>query len=194
MESDTGNLDKDDVKHFTNITNLYTVVKKLKTLYKRNRKIKEFENENVEKLYSVVKEFLDFISQNISDYNNFFIKKSNSLKYYRENNKYILFRPIGFTLIARIYAYFYKKKELPFLIKNIHRLEFAMPESHLNKILWNNGKMESASKNQNLGYYLSLYLLGESSPRKTTADILKDYRQILKNDDIELPDVLVKNS
>jgi len=187
IDSDTRNLDKDNIKHFTNITNLYTVVKKLKPLYQRNKELKEYEDENVEKLHEAVVEFLDYILMNITEYNDFFIKKSNLLSYYRIDNKFILFRPIGFSLIAKIYAYFHKSRKLGILASNIDKLDFTMPSSFLNRILWNNGIIESNGKNQTLAFNLSLYLLGEKPPRKTTEQFLKDYRQILKSDSVVLP-------
>lgn len=191
IESDSRSLDRNDFAHFTNLTNLYTVIKRLKPLYKKEKDTNDWEIENVQKLDTIVEEFLDFIFKNKAEYNDFFIKKSLSLKEAREDNKYLLFRPIGFTLIARLYAHFHKHQKLKKLKKHINTLSFILPKSPFNKILWDNGKMEANIKNQTLAFNLSLYLLQEENKRKTHDDLLNDYRRILKDDQIHLPKTLI---
>jgi hypothetical protein len=61
-----------------------------------------------------------------------------------------------------------------------------MPKSPFNNILWINGKMEAKEKNQKLAYELVLYLLGDL-PKQQEKHLLKNYRDLLKNQEIELP-------
>lgn len=62
-----------------------------------------------------------------------------------------------------------------------------MPESPLNKILWNNGKIET--KFEKLSIDICLYLL--NSYTGSAIELLKKYREALKNETIELPEKLV---
>ena len=188
IESELRNLEKDNITHFTNLSNLYTVIRKLKPLYKKAENSKEIDDVNIQSLYNIVDGFMEFIVKNKTEYKQFFIEKKITLKELRRQNKYLLFRPIGFTLIARIYAHFFKIDKLYLLEKNINKLSFIMPASPFNKILWNNGKMEADSKNQILAYNLSLYLFRVKVPRKTIEELTSDFRNITKNDSASLPE------
>jgi hypothetical protein len=59
-----------------------------------------------------------------------------------------------------------------------------MPDSLYNGILWSNGNMEANSKNQTLAFNLTLYVLGENINED---NLLKQYRDMLKNDEANLP-------
>ena len=188
IESDSRNLEKDNITHFTNLSNLYTAIRKLKPLYKKAEDSKEIDDVNIQSLYAIVNGFIEFVVKNKIEYNKFFVKKTITLKKLRRQNRHLLFRPIGFTLIARIYAHFSKTDRLYLLEKHINKLSFIMPNSPFNRILWNNGKMEADSKNQTLAYNLSLYLFREKVPRKTIRELTSDFRNITKNDLAPLPE------
>ena len=96
-----------------------------------------------------------------------------------------MFRPIGITLLSKIYQYYIKNKTKDEFTRNITKINFVAPETDLNKILWNNKKMEAKAANQSLAYNLILYLLGN---KVDDEKLLQDYRQILKNDTIDLPE------
>ena len=69
--------------------------------------------------------------------------------------------------------------------EGLTKINFVAPETDLNKILWNNKKMEAKAANQSLAFNLILYLLGN---KVDDEKLLQDYRQILKNDTIDLPE------
>jgi DNA sulfur modification protein DndB len=179
------NLKNDDFEHFTNLTNLNTAITKLKPLYTKKRKSNEWDEANVVSLKDVVINFLDTIIENIPEYRAFFIDKSVSLQEVRKNNSYILFRPVGFTLLSKLYAYYAKRKSINEFTSHISKLNFVSPTGDFDKILWNNGKMEAKANHQSLAYTLSLYLLGNDVD---TDKLLSNYRRILKNENIELPE------
>lgn len=187
IESDTSNLDKDDINNFTNLVTLHTIIKRLSVLYNKDKTKKDWHEKNVNSLYKVSSNFFDFIFMHINHYKDYFVNNSLSLKEARINNSYLLFRPIGLILIARLYVHFTKSENLSIFKDNINKISFILPKSPLNKILWNNGIMEAASKNQTLAYNLCLYLLGEKTPRKSIEDIVSDLRFITKNDNAKLP-------
>ncbi len=184
--SSKSNIDKIDKEHFTNIDNLYRVCTILKNLYKKKKNSVDWDEENIQTLKQVNIDFYDFIINNIKEYSDFFISKQNGLEFYRENNKYLLFRPIGIVLLARLYAYFYKKEKLDLLKLKINKINFVFPESPLNRILWNKGKMEAKSINQNFAFDLILYVLNEYDTSKI--EVLQErYRDLIKNETAILP-------
>lgn len=179
------NLKNDDFEHFTNLTTLNTVVTKLKPLFNKKRKSNEWDEDNVVNLKKIVIEFLDTIIENVPEYRAFFIDHSISLRELRKDNSYILFRPIGFTLLSKIYTYYAKRRLMNEFASRIGKLNFVSPKGDFDKILWNSGKMEAKANHQSLAYTLSLYLLGNDVD---TEKLLMDYRSILKNDNLELPE------
>jgi len=184
--SETTNLETDNIEHFTNISNLFDVVKLLKKTFKIQKGSNEWDEENVQRLKEVVCDFLDFAFNNKQEYFDFFIEKNKTLKELRSSNKYVLFRPIGFLLFTKLYIEFNKNGKIDIFKNNINNLSFILPESPFNKVLWNNGKMEAKGVNQTLAFDLCLYLFNVYSPTKET-DLLARYRQITKDDDILLP-------
>ncbi len=76
-----------------------------------------------------------------------------------------------------------KNKTKDDFTRNITKINFVAPETDLNKILWNNKKMEAKAANQSLAFNLILYLLGNMVDDEK---LLQDYRQILKNDTIDI--------
>lgn len=187
--SEQTNLEADDIIHFTNITNLFDVITILKRIYKIPKNTNEWDEENVLAFKKIVFEFLDLIFNNKQEYKDFFILKTKKLNELRENNSYLLFRPVGFTLIAKLYVAFAKKKELPYFINNINKISYIFPDSPFNKIIWNQGKMDVKGSTQTLMVDLSIYLLNKYTG--STYELLKRLRDITKNDYIELPSKLV---
>ena len=178
------NLKVDDKEHFTNLTNLNTVVTKLKPLFKKHKGTDDWDEKNIEDLKDIVYDFFDTVIDLIPEYKKFFIDKTVTLENLRKDNKYILFRPIGITLLSKVYQYYIKNKNKTEFTNDITKINFVAPETDLNKILWNNKKMEAKAANQSLAFNLILYLLGNKVDEEK---LLKDYRQILKNDTIDLP-------
>jgi len=189
--TELSSLDKDDIEHFTNLLNLYNINKILKRLFRKTPKTQDWDEINVTNFKKVVIEFYDYIFKNITEYSEFFVTKKIDLKKARDNNMYMLFRPVGLKLVAQLYVYF--KLKYPDLEKfkaNINKINFVFPESPFNLILWNNGKMESKEANQKIAFDLSLYLLNEMSEEQTD-ELLQKYRDALKNPVANLPNKLV---
>jgi DNA sulfur modification protein DndB len=189
--SESTNLESDNTTHFTNITNLYDVVKILHGLYKIPKGTNEWDEENIVQFKSIVFDFLDKIIEQKKEYKEFFILKTKTLSELRANNAYLLFRPVGFTMIAKLFVEFAKRKETDFFFNNIDKISYVFPDSPFNKIIWNNGKMDVKGGSQTLMVDLTLYLLRKY--RKDTDDLLRRLRDITKNDNIELPNQLSTN-
>lgn len=183
--SPKSNIDKDNVDHFTNLENLYKVCKILKGLRRIQKNSNERDEKEILKLKAINEEFFNFMIENIKEYEDYFVKNTKDLKYFRNKNKYLLFRPIGLTLLARLYVYFKKEGKLNKLIQIIRKVSFVMPESPYNKILWFNGKMEAKAKNQTLAYNLTLYMFYEFKGNEE--ELLVKYRDTTKNEKIQLP-------
>ena len=119
--SESTNLEPNDSTHFTNITNLYDSIKRLKSLYRIPQKTNEWDEQNIQDFKAIVDQFLDDIFTSKSEYKDFFINKNNTLLNLRKNNAYLLFRPVGFTMITRLYIEFYKNNEIDFFKENIDK-------------------------------------------------------------------------
>jgi len=187
--SESTNLESNDFTHFTNITNLYDSIKRLKSLYKIPQKTNEWDEQNIQDFKAIVDQFLDDIFTSKSEYKDFFVNKSTTLLNLRRNNAYLLFRPVGFTMITRLYVEFYKNNEIDFFKANIDKVSYHFPESPFNKIIWNNGKMDTKSKTQTLMVDLTLYILGKYT--KDIEILKKSLRDVTKNDNIDLPTMLI---
>lgn len=186
--TENANLEVNDTEHFTNLLAIHSVCKALKSHYKKIPKSKEWDEHNVIALKTIVWDFFDFAINNITEYQNYFIHRVLTLEAARKSNQYLLFRPIGLTLIAKLYSFFKKKNKLKDLEDNLNKIGFIMPRSPLNYILWNNGKMEANSKNQVLAFDLCLYLLNSLSEEE---GLLNRFRDIRKNPEINLPEKLL---
>ena len=157
-------LEDKDISHFTNLLTLYKVNKILKKLHKKPRGIDELSPENIENFNKIVADFYDFVIESVSYYRQFFIKKSLTLKEVRRNNSNLIFRPIGLTMLAKLYVFFSQIGKLEFLRTNINKIDYSLPGKHFDKIIWNNGKIEA--KNQTLAFDLSLFLLDHLDEQK----------------------------
>lgn len=159
----------------------------MKKLYRKKPGTEITDKENIDNFYNVCKEFYDFVIENIREYQDFFIKKNLDLERARKDNQYLSFRPVGLVLIAKLYAYFHKSVKIYFLKDNINKIGFKFSDSPFNGILWNRGKMEVKTSNQNLAYDLSLHLLGE----KVKTALMTRYQETLKNENARLPNPVV---
>ena len=131
-------------------------------MYKIPKNTNEWDEQNVENLKKIVEQFLDDIFTSKSEFKQFFIDKKIGLRELRKNNAYLLFRPVGFTMITRIYVEFYKNKNIDFFKEHIDKVSYHFPESPFNKIIWNHGKMDTKPKTQTLMVDLTLYVLGKT--------------------------------
>jgi hypothetical protein len=166
---------------------IHNTNKVLRKLFKKTPKTNDWDEENVIAFQKIVEAFYDYSIKNIKSYNDYFIKKSLTIKKARADNKYLLFRPIGLKLIAKLYVkYFLKTGGLEILKSKINKINFIMPNSPFNNILWNSGRMEAKESHQKLAFELALYLMGELST-KQEIDLLKNYQELLKNPEAELP-------
>jgi DNA sulfur modification protein DndB len=184
-------LDRSDSVHFTNLLGLNSVNKELKKLWKKTKNTQPYDEVNVEIFNKISSEFYDRVILNIPEYKQFFVDKTLTIQQARTNNEYLLFRPVGLKLLAKIYSYFIKKygNEKEFLLK-IKKLNFVMPASPLNGILWNDGRMDVNSGNQSFAYHYCLYLLGELSSNDEPK-ILEGYNKIRKSNLRKLPEKLI---
>ncbi|MDB5124832.1 MAG: hypothetical protein JWP94_2961 [Mucilaginibacter sp.] len=188
--SETTNLEKNDTVHFANLATLDSVCKRLKKLYKKQRGLPDWDEENIKQFYSIVAGFYDFMIKIIPEYHQFFVSKKLSLADARKENKYYLFRPIGLKMLANLYAFYYQ--DLGFLEENLPKLNFIMPNSPLNNVIWTFGKMTAGTVNQSLAYNLVLYMLN-SFPEKDIEGLKLKYREITKNNNANLPAKIVTN-
>lgn len=184
--TENANLEKDDSIHFTNLLGLYNTHKILQKLFRKKPKSDLWDEENVKNFQKLVEDFYNFSFKHINDYKDYFIKKKLSLKEARFNNSYLLFRPIGLKLIAKLYVHYYQNNKLEEFSHKINKLSFILPNSPFNAILWNNGKMEARETYQRLAYDISLYIFGEFDQNKVD-ELLVRYRELTKNSEAVLP-------
>lgn len=175
--------------HFTNLLGLFGVNKALRKLFKRVPRTKEWEEENVVAFYKIVEEFYDFIIPTIKSYSEFFVKKTLTIQTARKNNSYLLFRPVGLKLLARLYVHYYQKSELDALKSKVNSISFIAPNTPFKGILWNNGKMEAKEKNQSVAFDVALYILNEM-PKQEVKEFTERYREIMKDSKASLPQKL----
>lgn len=185
--TENAKLDEHDTTNFTNLLSIYSVAKIMKTLHKKEKKISNLDETNIEAFKKVITNFFDWAIANCEEYNRFFVLKNLTLIEAREQNKHLLFRPVGISLLAKLYTYFSKHDRLSVLESKLSQLSFTMPDSVFNKILWNNGRMEAASTNATLAFELSKYLLRETFSTEQEVILLAKYKTITKNDAAVLP-------
>lgn len=185
--TENAKLEANDNQHFTNLLGLHSTNKILKSLFKKKAKTLGWEIENVDLFYPIIKEFYDFIILNVKEYKYYFTDKTLSINDARKNNAYLLFRPIGLKLLAKLYVFYFKLDGgLDKLKTHMNDIGFIFPDSPLNKVLWNNGKMEAKDANQKIAFDLCIYLLGDLQDVQVPI-LLNRYREILKNPDAILP-------
>lgn len=187
--AESTNLESNDTTYFTNITNLYDSIKRLRSLYKIPKGTNEWDEVNILNFKILVEQFLDDIFTSKSEYKRYFINGDIGLAELRRNNAYLLFRPVGFTMMTRLYIEFYKRDEIDFFKENIDKVSYHFPDSPFNKIIWNHGKMDTKSKTQTLMVDLTFYILGKYNGEIEV--LKKSLQDVTKNDDIELPMALI---
>lgn len=186
-------LDNNDTTHFTNLLGLYNTNRVLRNLFRKTPGTNDWDEENVLKFQGIVEEFYNFVIINITDYTNFFINKTLDIKTTRKNNAYLLYRPVGLKLLAKLYVHYFKLNKLDILSKKINKVNFIMPESPFNYVFWNSGKMLAREANQNIAFELTLYLLGDLAKERESS-LLEKYRDLLKNSKTALPRKLFRTS
>lgn len=186
--TENAKLDKNDTVHFTNLIALDKVCSILKKSFKIDKGTLEWEEVNVIKFYTLSSTFFDFLIKYLPEYNSYFVKNTLTLETARLNNRYLSFRPVGLFLLAKLWEYYYRNDNLNFLQQNISKISLIMPQSQLNGILWNNGKMEVKTFNQTFAFDFALYLLGETLEYE---GLVKRYREILKDDSLNLPKPII---
>lgn len=188
--TESAKLESKDNEHFTNLLGINNTNKVLRKIFNKKPRSKEWDEENVKIFYSIVEEFYDYAIKSVKDYEAFFVNHKLTIAKARDNNKYLLFRPVGLKLLAGLYVHFHQKVNgLKVLTKKLESISFVLPNSPYNGVLWNNGKMEAKSSNQKLALDLSLYILGEY-PESKKSDLLEKYREVMKNEEIELPEII----
>ena len=158
------NLGSNDTDHFTNLLTIDRVVKILKPLHIGGR-LKLWQDTDLNKLTEIVNDFFDIVFKEIDEYKSYFIHKNTELVVNRYKQPNLLFRPIGLTLLARIYKFFKLRNEIGYFKDHINKIDFSLPGIHFNGVVWNNGRMET--KYQTVAYLLSLYLLNRLDQDET---------------------------
>lgn len=190
--TENSNLAPKDVKHFTNLMGLYTAIKIIKKeILPIPKNTKEYSEEYVQPFLKIIIDFFDFIFTFQPDFKSSFRKEGPiDLTEMRIGNKINLaFRPVGLFLLARLYSYFYKIDDLKFFERNLNLVNFEMPSSPFKNILWTNGKIETKNEKQILAFHIALYILGRYMG--SIEDLEKRYRNVVKNDNAELPKKLI---
>lgn len=187
--TETAKLDNADKSNFTNLLGLNTVSKQLKRLHRKHKGTYAWDEVNVLNLYDISEKFWNIVINNIDDYKRYFLDKDLSVEEAREQNKHLLFRPIGLKILSQLYVYFLRKYEgsASEFVNKVPLLSFTAPNTIFNGIIWNKGKIEL--KHATLAYNLALYALDEFSG--DVSDLLKAYKDVTKNDDAILPATIV---
>ena len=178
-------LNPDDIQTFTNLLTIYSVASKLKPLYHKQPKTREFDLVNVETLYKVVCDFFEFSIKNFPSLNDFFGRRLD-IKTARYDQKNLLFRPVGLVLIAKLYVYYKRINALEKLGRAASLFKFDSPQSHFERVLITSGKIEGRERSQKVAYSLSLFLLGELSVEQV-GKFTQEYEQLTKNPASTLP-------
>ena len=159
-----------DTEHFTNLLTLVKVAGRLKPLYRKKPRTKEYEEPNVLSLQNVVTEFLNFSIQHFVPLHRYFVSKTVSLKKSRQDKQNLLFRPVGLVVIATVYRNLARSDALKVLQRHAKALDFS-PEGHLAGLMWD-AKGSIQPKHTSIAVSLILHLLGklDGSGRKELAD------------------------
>src|SRR5690606_22427454 len=173
--TDTYNLDRSDITHFTNLLSIVEVNKKLfKSTSYRDKKYTSPTYEEREFLYEESSSFFDFMIRNLKEYKEYFINNK-SLTFFRNAEACkplnLLFLPIGLSFLAEIYSHFNKNKNLIKLQNKINSLNFDLYEGTFKNIFFNPVQNRIITSNKILAKNLTLYLLDE--PITISEDDLK---------------------
>jgi DNA sulfur modification protein DndB len=164
--TEKSNFDRSDQLHFTNLLTLVEVNKKLYKVGKyKDPKYTSPTYEQREYIFSLAKEFYDFVISNIVEYKDYFSSGAKLSKYRNyEKGKTInlLFMPVGLNLVATLYVHFLLADKLEFFKENINKLDFDLSSGDFRYIFYHPVQNTMITKKQTLGRNLAMYLLNEN--------------------------------
>lgn len=177
---------QDKEEKFTSLLALYTVAKKLKKLFRKQRGTLDFEDVNVTQFQKVVADFFDFIIEQEPSLRKYFKDHSTTLERERRDNRNLFFRPVGLEVLARLYVHFVEKSRLSIMKYGLQNLPFECPGGVFDRILWNAGRIEASAKAKNAAVGFCLYMLHQlDQPGET--QLTATLREVTKNKDYKLP-------
>jgi DNA sulfur modification protein DndB len=179
-------LDKEGRERFTSLLALYTVTKKLKRLFHKNRGTLDFDPENITRFEMIVTDFFDYILEHEATLKGYFKQKSTTLSAERTHNRNLFFRPIGLEILARLYVYFSTRNTLSQLTLGVTRINFQNPGGVFDGILWSQGKISARAKEKTAAVDLCLFMLGKLNTNEKQ-ELLVRLREITKNPYYKLP-------
>jgi DNA sulfur modification protein DndB len=179
-------LSEDGLERFTSLLAVHTVCKRLKKLYEKPKGTMENAPEAVNALQTIVSGFFDLVIGHEPSLNRYFQQKNSTLQAERDNNRSVFFRPVGLEVLARLYAYFWQKKQLTTLRYALGSLKFDNPGGIFDGVLWNNGKIDASAKAKAAGVELCLYLLHQLTLAQETK-LTETLREVTKNANYALP-------
>ena len=182
-------LEKEGEERFTNLLALYTVTKKLKKLFHKQRGTLETEPDNIANFQQIIVDFFDFVIEHEASLKKYFKEKRTTLEAERKNNKNLFFRPVGLEVLARLYTHFHSRRKLPRFAAGLSRIKFLNPGGIFDGILWSQRKVIAGTKEKTAAVELCLYILGEVDDWQSN-ELLSKLREITRNSAYQLPQKL----
>lgn len=176
---------KDGKEYFTSLLAVFTVCQKLRKLFKKPHGTAENAPENVVEFQKQVAAFFDFVIKHERTLHRYFIKQGTTPAKERQNNRSLVFRPIGLELLARLYAYFSQHKKLPVLEWALKNLKWENPGGEWDGTVWSAGKIQTKGKSVALDFVL--YRLHEL-PTTKRIELRDKLRESRKDATYELPE------
>lgn len=176
----------DDREKFTSLLAIFTVCKRLARLYRKPRAMPDNAPENVAAFRQIVTEFFDFAIEHERSLKRYFISHKTTPEAERKNNRSLFFRPIGLEVLARLYAHFVRKGNLPKLKYALHHFKFENPGGIFDGILWKDGRVDASAKAKKGAVNFCLYLLDELS-KSEEQELMKTLRDVTNDLDYALP-------
>ncbi|MBN1105067.1 MAG: hypothetical protein JXL84_16755 [Deltaproteobacteria bacterium] len=164
----------------------YTVTKKLKRLFHKERGTLETDPKNVSRFQGNVVDFFDYVIAHEPSLNRYFVQRSTTLAKERKRNRNLFFRPIGLEILARLYVHFTTNNSLSKLALGLERMNFQNPGGVSDGILWSAGRILAGAKEKTAALDLCLYILGELHGEEEQ-DLLERLREIKKDPSYALP-------
>jgi DNA sulfur modification protein DndB len=175
--TESTNLPPGDDEHFTNLLTLLSTAKVLKKIYKKHPKSSDTDDRNIASFLAINTDFYDWAAVYTADIGDFF-SGNKSIRELRVERMSFLLRPLGMSMLARIYADYRKADLLPKLSSNIGQIDFSLTGPHLNGLIWNGKRIEV--KNIKLVFPLVKYLLGDLRDDEL-ATFKSEYQRAMKN-------------